>query len=287
MPVLLNAMRKILVPTDFSENAYAAARYAMTVAQQYRWSVHLLHAYQAFSSSFGGEDFNTGVLDREKNLAIDNMMSFEGLLKSEFPDTVMTSQSGQGELSHVLSTAISQERYELMVIGTKGASGLKHVVLGSNAFNIIRMSPMPVITVPDGKHDFHIDGGGLLTNFKPTEISTLQTYIELFGVPSSLTLIHFFEKSSEKTEEDLQSWAETLMHAVNINDIGCLSEHLVGRLDVREDIPAYIFNAAESNGINCLLVTRERKGFVNRLFSRSLVKAVAHQLKIPVFFQNA
>jgi|GEM_PF-3144739 len=70
-------------------------------------------------------------------------------------------------------------------------------------------------------------------------------------------------------------WGEAIQQAVHINELRYLSERLVGRLDVRENLPDCIFNAAESNGINCLLVTRERKSFVNRLFSRSLVKAVA------------
>src|SRR5690606_29577037 len=174
-----------------------------------------------------------------------------------------------------------------VVMGTKGASGLKHVILGSNTFEIIKKSPIPVIAIPNDDVHFSNDSCGLLTNFKPAEIDALNAYITLFGTPAKLVLLHFSEKSNSESEQALDDWAKTIKSEIGIAQVEHISDRLVNRMDVRENLPDYIFNHAESAGISNLLVTKERKSFLNSLFSRCLVKAIAHQLKIPVYFHNA
>jgi len=280
-------MKKILVPVDFSENALAAARYAATVAQHYGWSVHLLHAYLPFSSSFADEQFNKDIFAHKTSEALADMQPFEAQLAAEFPQLPLDSSCKDGLLGKVLPSLVKEDGYGLVVMGTKGASGLKHVILGSNTFEIIKKSPAPIIAIPNDDVHFSNESCGLLTNFKPAEIDALSTYITLFGTPTKLVLLHFSEKSDARSEQVLDDWAKTIASETGIAQVKYISERLVGRVDVREELPDYIFNHAESAGISNLLVTKERKNFLNSLFSRCLVRSIAHQLKMPVYFHNA
>ncbi len=278
--------KQILVPTDFSHHALIAARYASSMAKQLGWSLHLIHTYTPFSSSFANEKFNQELLDHETDKAYANMRAFHDELAAEFPDLEITTSCLTGLLGDVLPEISGQAKNELIVMGTKGASGLKHVILGSNTFEIIRKSPIPVLAVPETQAAFRWETIGLLTNFKQSEINALQSAVAIVGRPKGLTLLHMFEKDSHRNEVDLTSWKDHIQDRLKISKISYKAENLVNRMDVWEDFPDYVFNMVESENIDVLVVTQERKGFLTKLFSRNLVKAIAHQLKVPVFFHN-
>ncbi len=278
--------KSILVPTDFSQNAMAAARYAAQMAQQLEWSVRLLHTFTPFSSSFADEHFNDELVEHETGKAQANMDAFQTELQQAFPNVEISASCEQGLLGTLLPQLAGQLDNELVVMGTKGASGLKYVVLGSNTFEIIRKSPIPVLAVPESYPTFQWQNIGLLTNFKQSDIDALQASVAIGGIPRKLTLLHLIEKDSQKNEGDLALWGEHIYERTGIKEISCSAETMVNRMDVREDFSEYVFNMAESEGVDVLVVTHERKNFLSRLFSKSLVKAIAHQLKIPVFFHN-
>ncbi len=278
--------KHILVPTDFSLHALLAARYAGHMARQLGWTVHLIHTFTPFSSSFANEKFNEEVLNHETEKANTNMGAFKDELTQEFPGVEITTSCHVGMLGDVLPEMAGQAKNELIVMGTKGASGLKYVILGSNTFEIIRKSPIPVLAVPETVTSFQWETIGLLTNFKPSEISALQSATTIAGVPKKLTLFHVFEKGKYRTENDLISWKDQIRDRLKIDEITYRVENQVKRMDVWEDFSDYVFNMAESENIDILVVTQERKSFLTKLFSRSLVRAMAHQLTVPVFFHN-
>lgn len=277
-------MKKILVPVDFSDNALVATRYAANLAKEMNWPVHLIHTYLYFSSNFANEEFNQEVYDYETENATTNMKHFASQIKESFPDVEITTECKDGVLAQGLKNITGSDEYAFIVMGTKGASGLKHVVLGSNTFDVIKKSPIPVLAVPEQPFSTILSRVGMLSNFKDSEIEVLEDYIKLFGTPDNLVLLHIIEKGSDKTEKDLEAWADEIKQKTGIENIECITQEMVGRLDVREHFPDYIFKLTEAQNLGILLVTKERKRFVNRLFSKSLVKALAHQLKTPIFF---
>lgn len=279
-------LKNILVPTDFSQHALIAARYACHMAQHLGWSIHLVHAYMPFSSSFANERFNQEILDHETEKAQTNMEAFRDELSQAFPDLEITTSCLIGTLGEVLPAIAGESKNELIIMGTKGASGLKYVILGSNTFEIIRKSPIPVLAVPETQTTFRWETIGLLSNFKQSEISALQSAIAVAGPPKKLVLLHLFEKDSYRDEDDLTSWKDHIHDRIKIDEISYKTQNLVNRMDVWEDFSDYVFDMVESENVDVLVVTQERKSFLTKLFSRSLVKAIAHQLTVPVFFHN-
>lgn len=214
------------------------------------------------------------------------MEAFLDELSGEFPGIEIATSCLTGMLGEVLPAMAGQRKNELIIMGTKGASGLKHVILGSNTFEIIRKSPIPVLAVPASQTVFRWETIGLLSNFKQSEISALQSAIAVAGLPKKLVLLHLFEKDSYRNEDDLTSWKDHVHDRVKIDEISYKTQSLVNRMDVWEDFSDDVFNMVESENVEVLVVTQERKSFLTKLFSRSLVKTIAHQLTVPVFFHN-
>lgn len=278
--------KTILVPTDFSDNAWTAIRYAAQMALHYNWAIHVLHTYMPFSSAFAGEEFNEEFFEAQTEKANTAMEVLLAKLHSEFPDLKIETSCKTGLLGEVLPEIAGEAKNELVVMGTKGATGFKHVILGSNTFEIIKKSPIPVLAVPHNQVAFKWGNIGLLTNFKQFEIDTLQAFIAIGGRPEKLTLLHLIEKGGTKSESDLEHWKTQIQEHTQIQEITYKMEAMVNRMDVKEEFPDYVFQMTHSAKLDILIVTNERKSFFASLFSKSLVKALAHQLTIPVFFNR-
>ena len=65
-------------------------------------------------------------------------------------------------------------------MGTKGASGLESVLIGSNTYDVIRDSQTPILAIPANATAYKKDTIALLTNFKPGELEVLKQAIPVF-----------------------------------------------------------------------------------------------------------
>jgi nucleotide-binding universal stress UspA family protein len=141
-------MKKILVPCDFSEQAVNALRFAVDIAAQSKGEVHLVHIIE---------------LPVMHDSVLMPVMSFEEALLKELREKAerefkkLTEKFGAGVkiktavifggISPMITDYIADQAIELVVMGTKGASGVKEVLIGSNAEKVVRRSPVPVIAV--------------------------------------------------------------------------------------------------------------------------------------------
>jgi universal stress protein A len=141
--------QRILVPIDFSEHSERALEMARDLAKAFDAKLLLLHCYQVSPgavSPYGivlPENFDREVreaaarrLDEWRDKASADGVDAEAHLSSTFP-------------SMGIVDAAVEEKADLVVMGTRGLSGLKHVLLGSVAERTLRTAPCPVLTVKD------------------------------------------------------------------------------------------------------------------------------------------
>ena len=141
-------MKKILVPCDFSEQAICAFRMAIDLSEQSKREVHLLHVVELpvmhDSMLMPTLAFEATLL---KELG-DNAENQFSKIKAEYAsDIPIVTKVVFGSTSMMILDYIKEAEIELVVMGTKGASGLRELVIGSNAEKIVRRAPCPVITV--------------------------------------------------------------------------------------------------------------------------------------------
>lgn len=143
---------KILVPTDFSKLASVAIRYAAELAQHTDAELILFHAVSIDGPPHAMAAMKTHQIleameDGAKN---DLIVKMHELKKMEGPPVktsykLVTGHPVQDMIEHYLQ----HHAVDLIVMGTKGASGMKKVLMGSNAAAVIGKIDIPVITVPE------------------------------------------------------------------------------------------------------------------------------------------
>ena len=140
-------IRCILVPLDFSEGASTILEWASHLAEEHGSRVVLFHAYhlpvefQQLEGAYLPPDFWANV----KAEAGESLDRFAEDLRSRGieVESVVT----EGYAATAIIDEIDKQNADLVVIGTHGRSGLKHLLLGSIAERVVQKAPCPVLTV--------------------------------------------------------------------------------------------------------------------------------------------
>ncbi len=276
----------LLVPTDFSEPAWVALNYAAQLAQKFDWHIQILHVYQTFSRLLVNADFQEEVSRHNTQSAQQQMAEFEKRFQQSYPELGYSAACMEGDLSGIILDLVRENDIKFIVMGTKGASGLKHVTIGSNTFELIQQSPIGVLAVPANYNGFKFQKIGLLSNFKENEIDILNEFIKRSSPAIDVALLHVRDMSNTPKTEDLVYWQDHVAKAVGINNISYHDFEMVNRLDINEPIPYAVERLLEEEQVDVLLVPYVRKSFFSRLFSKSLPKTIAHNLMVPTYFKK-
>lgn len=140
-------IRKILCPIDFSRHAELVVEWAIHLAQEHDSEVLLLHAYhlpvefQQLEGAYLPADFWDSVKEEaERSLAIyaerarTASVSVREIVREGYPASVIQEEA-------------REENADMIVMGSRGLSGLKHLLLGSIAERVVQKAHCPVLTL--------------------------------------------------------------------------------------------------------------------------------------------
>ncbi len=146
-------MKKILVPTDFSKPSTIAAEVAFDIAKKGGSSVVFLHVVEEATDG----SFNVGGEVSKGNME-DRLFTFKMIEKAKkqlekmVDDPKFSGVKVKGELRvgnpfHGIRTIITEQKVDLVVMGTSGRTKLEEMLIGSNTERVVRYSRCPVLTV--------------------------------------------------------------------------------------------------------------------------------------------
>lgn len=155
------AIARILAPTDFSECGKKAVRYALRLAEQAGARLTLVHVLDLPAQAYGmistGDGFLSGEeIEKFYRGARRQAEASLAAARAELPphgveiDTVV--EVGR-PAEHVIDLARKLPA-DLVILGTHGYTGLKHLLLGSTAERVVRGAPCPVLVVREHERDF-------------------------------------------------------------------------------------------------------------------------------------
>jgi nucleotide-binding universal stress UspA family protein len=146
-------IRRILVPVDFSRHAAVVTAWAAQLAHVHGSRVLLLHVYhlpvefQQLEGAYLPPDFWSNVKSEAEQQLEQHAEEFrrrgievEALVREGYPATVIVDE-------------VAELEADLIVIGTHGHTGLKHLLLGSIAERVVQKAPCPVLTVKSPEPD--------------------------------------------------------------------------------------------------------------------------------------
>jgi universal stress protein A len=150
------AISQILMPVDYSEASKAAVDYAGFIAKHLGAALHIIHVWDRpayVADTFvvtpgGGKPRSLADMIRENAEA--EMKEF--LESCQVPkDVPVTSHLESGEPASTILKVAQTQGVDLVIVGTHGRTGVRHLLLGSIAEKVVRLSPVPVLTVPPGE----------------------------------------------------------------------------------------------------------------------------------------
>ena len=209
-------LNNILFATDFSESANHALPYAGDLAARFGAKVHLVHAKALLNYAAPPQAWQT---TPDEACEIE-MQELRNSLTQAFPGVRSESFIGEGSAWDVLSSVLEKHKIDLIVVGTRGRTGLGRLLLGSQAEEILRRAPCPVLTVGPRSHAeagryssvlYATDFGPASQAAAPYAFSIAQEH------QAGLTLLHVIEEP--RTGElvlpgDLVTSNESLLRAI-------------------------------------------------------------------------
>lgn len=152
---LVIALKKILLPTDFSESARHALRYGISFAMEYKAELLILHVVEDIAVSYASDLFPVPMAQVFDELS--------GYAKTELSKLVAEAGGrgvkarevlAQGRPSVEIVRVAREETVDLIVLGTHGKGLLDQALFGSTTERVVRHAPCPVLTTRPAEHEF-------------------------------------------------------------------------------------------------------------------------------------
>lgn len=258
----------ILIPTDFSENAELATEFAFKIAAISGGKVTVLHAYDL---PYSDRSMSTSLLEVMKENAESNMKDLEGKLKEKYGANFNTLVR-LGNPIRLISETSNLEEIDLVVMGTKGASGLEEVLIGSNAASVIQNTKKPVLIIPPAAKWTHMDKIVFACDLDPKVKEQPLERLAYFAktVDASIDIVHVqTEKAPSDGSRDFYSK----------NLAGVKHEFTILK---NSDVEAAITAEAAKENANVVAAIAKRYGFFEGMFHRSITSKLAYHTQLPL-----
>jgi nucleotide-binding universal stress UspA family protein len=269
-------MVNILVPTDLSELSKIAVQYAIKIANKMDGNVTLLHVINIIQPTRATMRLRLKSLEQELlDIAkedLDAMVSdISKTAKTNLPIKIKIVKGAS--FNDTVKREAKRLRTGLIVMGTRGASGLKKYVLGSNTASVIEISHVPVLAVPElgsFKNFRNVVYASDLTHLEK-ELKTLIPYLEKFD--STVHLIHVAQ--SLKTVSLLEKKIDSVVQKTGYKNI-------IVRVMVNKKIDEDIDHYVEVVKADLLTMFAHDRSFYEKLFDRSMTRKMAFHSKVPL-----
>ena len=276
-------MQTIFLPLDFSENSLQALRHAIELAKISDSRIIVFHSYQPPQMGGGSFTGRKKLTDLGKQEAEDNMYKVVMRLEEvehdlDFEHLVVDGDAVQRILFY-------SEKYEsdLIVMGTKGASGLTEIFLGSVAGKVINDASCPVIIVPEESQKTTYQRIVYATSLIADDKGVLN-YLKGLAkdFKAKLECIHI-----EKDAETSSKFEEFAQDYKNENTENQSIEFKIVSKKEDEKVEDTLLNYIETNPLTLLVMLRRERDFVQRLFGYSVTTRMAHHAESPLLIMKA
>ncbi len=272
-------MKKILVPTDFSENAWNAISYAMEFYRDLPVTYILTHimppdgippAIETLTSYVTGEVVKSNIIIKKLDVIKKKMLEHANLKEHQINVAYLETGFSDG-----IKTIAQQYEIDLIVMGTKGQSNVKDSVIGSHAATVITKIKYPVMIIPEAAvfqtplniafaTDYDFIYKAKVLNALLEIVNTHQSYLNVLRVASNkLSLTPFQQKNRA--------------YLKNFFENSSASFHRVNQSNLESGIQSFI----DSMNINMITMIAKNLNFFQKLLFNPTVAKMSYHLKVP------
>lgn len=271
-------MKKILVPIDFSIQAEHAAKVAATIAKLTNSKIYLLHMLELPSgvidpSSYGTSNNTPTALLFLKRIyqKFENFKKLPFFEDIEVEDSVLFHKAYDGIIDESVKNDI-----DLIVMGSKGTSGLEEMLIGSNTEKVVRNSDVPVLVIKEEMKDFKINNIVFASNFNIEARKSFQKILDFTSIFNAqlhllkINTIHNFETTKESSD--------AIRNFINDFDLSNYTLNIYNDTSVE----AGVLNFAKGIDSDVILLNTHGRQGLAHLFTGSIGEDLANHAKLPV-----
>jgi nucleotide-binding universal stress UspA family protein len=273
------AMKRILFPTDFSDTARNAFIYALNFANSFNAELVILHVYdlpivetpplpESTTEIFDIVEMHQFESFRDELPALHKIAEEHNMAHIKFKNVLL-----YGDLIYNINKVCEDEGVDFVIMGTKGASGLKETFLGSTTASVIANVKVPVLGVPAEAEYRDIKSIAFTTQYKDKDNDALRHALDIAAKFNARVQCLYIKNDDdpEDIDERINEWK-----------IYYRDEHIDFFNIDGDHIEQTILDFIENQHIGLLVMRTHKRGFFESLFHRSLTKKMAYHSKVPL-----
>ncbi len=261
-------MKKILLPTDFSDNARKAIDYALYLFEKETCTFYLVHAYYSTPSASG-----TKMTAKEDLKQLKETLGAKNNRKHRF-ETILETDS----VINLVNRTVIDKGVDYVFMGTKGSSALREILIGGNTTDVLNyLVACPVVTVPEG-YDYDLPDAIIFATdfkhcFKKHELLPLTILAKLWN--SRLTVVHIHTEK-ELTDDQKQN-KELLQHGLQPIKLK------FKEITMEDTIAGTLRNLGRENPeIGMVVLLKTKHGYFQKLLREPVVRNMALHTEVPL-----
>jgi nucleotide-binding universal stress UspA family protein len=272
-------MKAILIPTDFSKNAENAMYYGLEFAHRRGCQVILLNVSPFI---YHGSSRIDAALEALEQYSKETLKATISKIKESgrYGDLSIKGVNMLGNLVLSILQVSIKHHTELIIMGTKGATGMNKMLFGSNTTEVIRSSKLPVLIVPENAVYKNFEKIIYAIDYKEDNLKMIRemlNIISLFNV--KVQSLHIARKNTLEEEIRHRGFIN-LMEEVFPKAFD--SHQLMYHSSVFEGTENFLSGETTS----LLAINHHNKPFINSLMLNSLSKEMAYQKQTPFLILN-
>lgn len=274
-------MKNILIPTDFSDNAWNALVYGLKMFYKTKCTFYLIHvnpippysgagtSLRSAADSFRATILNSSKLELHKLL---DRLEKEGYVNTKHNFVPIP-------LYDFFVDAIKREsenkKIDLIIMGTKGATGFKKVTIGSNTGDIITKVKCPLLAIPEHAQYTVLKEIAFPTDYQTGyDMNVLETLVEVVTAHKAELRILHISKKGEKLSEEQQKNKDFLDdYLVDVDH----SFHSLTGQSLETSVQCF----TESRDIDMIAMVAKNLNFFERILFKPEVKKISYHTEVP------
>ena len=273
-------MKSILLPTDFSDNSWNAIKYAV---QLYKNENCVFHLYNAYTPVIYNVEYlliapaQFGLGDSVRHTSQQSLERMVSRITEEFGDIPNHKYETVARFDTLVSgikEIIEERNIELVVMGTKGATGAKEILFGSNTVQVFKNIKCPILAIPS---DYKYESPTEILFPTDLEVNYINTDINII---KELSLLHYSRIHILHVSSGIDLSEKQKMGQEQIERLFKETTYLFHNIE-NADIPDAIAEFQIKRKIDFLTMINNKHSIFENLFFKNTINQIGFHLEIP------
>ncbi len=271
----MKAIKNILFPTDFTEDAEQAFRYALETSLKTGAHLHLLHAVE--------EPYDFAVRVEEavetlKEAAEEKLQKLIAAVKESesYRAIPLACRILRGKPYRSIMDYAREVDIDLIIMGTKGESSLKRILYGNVTSDVILDSPIPVLTVPVNSKKPYLDRFIFATDYRSKDLESLKATVNFArSFDAEIHVLHVSQQETTDTEARFREFQDQVEKAITYDKMRF--RHLYA-----ERFSKGISEYVNENPVSLIVITRYKKAFLRTMAWANNTQELTYHTTVPM-----